>query len=130
MAQVRSLLRAFIQQHYFLADHNLLSDTLTEINIPKGLTAFQPIDLAALFDAVALTNVNVGNNQGASNMFVTVFIASLDPETGEFIFINSGHPPPIIFNKAGINANIVFAVQLGVAEEAQINLGPVRIAAQ
>jgi sigma-B regulation protein RsbU (phosphoserine phosphatase) len=107
MAQVRSLLRAFIQQHYFLADHNLLSDTLTEINIPEGLTAFQPIDLAALFDAVALTNVNVGNNQGDSNMFVTVFIASLDPETGEFIYINSGHPPPLIFNQAGIKDKLL-----------------------
>ncbi len=103
MAQVRSLLRAFIQQHYFLANHNMLSNDLMEYDLPlDNLTSFEPIDLTALFDAVALTNVHVGNNHGESNMFVTVFIASLDPETGEFIYINSGHPPVLIFNEAGL----------------------------
>jgi sigma-B regulation protein RsbU (phosphoserine phosphatase) len=108
MAQVRSLLRAFIQQHYFLANHNMLSTDLDELEIPEhNLESFRPIDLAALFDAVALTNVNIGNNQGNYNMFVTVFIASLDPQTGEFIYINCGHPPAIIFNEAGIKEKLM-----------------------
>ncbi|MBE2220972.1 MAG: SpoIIE family protein phosphatase [Anaerolineae bacterium] len=107
MAQVRSLLRAFIQQHYFLANHNLLSQEMSDFILPNELTAFQPIDLAALFDAVALTNVNIGNNHGDTNMFVTVFIASLDPQTGEFIYINCGHPPTLVFNETGLKEKLM-----------------------
>lgn len=107
MAQVRSLLRAFIQQHYFLADHKLLSSELTGFELPEGLGTFRPIDLAALFNAVALTNVHIGNNHSDANMFVTIFIASLDPETGEFIYINSGHPPALIFNESGIQEKLM-----------------------
>ncbi|NHZ72754.1 MAG: SpoIIE family protein phosphatase, partial [Aquificales bacterium] len=108
MAQVRSLLRAFIQQqHYFLANYNLLSTALTEIEVPEELSSFRSIDLAALFDAVALTNVSIGNDHSDSNMFVTVFIASLDPETGEYIYINSGHPPALIFNEDGVKDRLM-----------------------
>lgn len=99
MAQVRSLLRAFIQQHYFLSNHNMLSSELSDFELPAEIESFRPIDLAALYDAVALTNVHVGNNHGDSNMFVTVFIAALNPETGELIYINSGHPPVFVFNE-------------------------------
>jgi sigma-B regulation protein RsbU (phosphoserine phosphatase) len=107
MAQVRSLLRAFIQQHYFLADHKLLSSELNDFEIPENSSAFRPIDLAAIFNAVALTNVHIGNNHSDANMFVTVFIASLDPETGEFIYINSGHPPALIFNDEGLKEKLM-----------------------
>lgn len=107
MAQVRSLLRAFIQQHYFLADHNMLSSSLTDYEVPDCVQSFRPIDLAALFDAVALTNVQIGNNHGDSNMFVTLFIASLDPETGEFIYLNGGHPPVFVFNEQGVKEKLM-----------------------
>jgi sigma-B regulation protein RsbU (phosphoserine phosphatase) len=107
MAQVRSLLRAFIQQHYFLADHNMLSSSLADYEVPDCVQSFRPIDLAALFDAVALTNVQIGNNHGESNMFVTLFIASLDPATGEFIYLNGGHPPVVLFNEQGIKEKLM-----------------------
>lgn len=107
MAQVRSLLRAFIQQHYFLADHNMLSSSLADYEVPDCVKSFLPIDLAALFDAVALTNVQIGNNHRDSNMFVTLFIASLDPATGEFIYLNGGHPPVLVFNEQGIKEKLM-----------------------
>jgi len=40
-------------------------------------------------------------------MFVTVFIASLDPTTGEFIYINSGHPPPLVFNEGEVKEKLM-----------------------
>ena len=33
-------------------------------------------------------------------MFVTVFTGILDLKTGEFIFVNGGHNPPMVYNKA------------------------------
>ncbi|PID87151.1 MAG: hypothetical protein CSA11_06590 [Chloroflexi bacterium] len=107
MAQVRSLLRAFIQQHYFLANQNMLSSDLAEYALPHDdVTSFQPVDLAAILDAVTLTNVHVGHNHGESSVFVTVFIASLDPESGEFIYINCGHPPVLVLNEEGVKARL------------------------
>lgn len=107
MAQVRSLLRAFIQQHYFLADHNMLSNDLIDYEIPECVNSFRPIDLAALFDAVTLTNAHIGNNHGDTHMFVTLFIASLDPITGEFIYINGGHPPMLLFDEHRIKDRLM-----------------------
>jgi len=100
MAQVRSLLRAFIQQHYFLGDHGLLAKQVVG-PLPPDLTAFRPIDFAALLDSIMLTNVQVGSNHGTYNMFVTIFLASLDPQSGEFIYINSGHVPPLVMRESG-----------------------------
>jgi len=107
MAQVRSLLRAFIQQHYFLGNHNLLADQVMGMTEAPKVTAFRPIDFAVLLDSIMLTNVQVGGNHGTYNMFVTIFLASLDPETGEFIYINSGHLPPLLLNGAGVRQELM-----------------------
>lgn len=96
MAQIRSLLRAFIQQHYFLGDHETPMDPAAQNGALADLHSFKAIDLTALCDSVMLTNVHVGSNHQNSHMFATLFLAVLDPATGEFIYINSGHLPPLI----------------------------------
>lgn len=129
MAQVRSLLRAFIQQHFFLGDHNLLRQQVVPMSLSSDLTSFRPIDFGALLDSIMLTNVQVGSNHGASNMFVTIFLASLDPETGEFIYINSGHLPPLILGGNGVRQELMpTGPAVGLVADARYQVGVGRLA--
>jgi len=50
------------------------------------------------FGAVmALANNQLCQNNDAM-MFVTVFLGMLDLKTGEFIFVNGGHNPPLVYH--------------------------------
>lgn len=106
MAQVRSLLRAFIQQHYFLGDHEAALVPDAPGNPLKGLESFRAVDLTALSDAVMLTNVHIGSNHTNLNMFVTLFLAILDPMSGELIYVNSGHLPPLVLGDGGVRRKL------------------------
>ena len=106
MAQVRSLLRAFIQQHYFLGDHEAALVPDAPGNPLKGLESFRAVDLTALSDAVMLTNVHIGSNHTNLNMFVTLFLAILDPMSGELIYVNSGHLPPLVLGDEGVRRKL------------------------
>ncbi|MDD5648120.1 MAG: PP2C family protein-serine/threonine phosphatase, partial [Dehalococcoidia bacterium] len=46
---------------------------------------------------LAQTN-NILNQGNDTSMFVTVFCAVLDTRTGELVFSNGGHPPPLLGN--------------------------------
>lgn len=107
MAQIRSLLRAFIDQHYFLVDHKLIAENVQEFEVEEDITSFDPIDYVALYNAMVLTNAHIGSNHGNHNMFVTIFMAFLDPETGEYIYINSGHLPPLVFNNGNLKRRLL-----------------------
>ena len=50
-----------------------------------------------LAEVVAAANDKLCANNEAM-MFVTVFIGVLDLETGEFIFVNAGHNPPVVYH--------------------------------
>ncbi len=50
---------------------------------------------ADLLEIVQNVNVYLSENT-PSNRFVTLFIAELDPITGEFEYINAGHNPPLV----------------------------------
>ena len=50
-----------------------------------------------LAEVVAAANDKLCANNEAM-MFVTAFIGVLDLETGEFIFVNAGHNPPVIYH--------------------------------
>jgi serine phosphatase RsbU (regulator of sigma subunit)/uncharacterized membrane protein len=41
---------------------------------------------------------NILNPENDTSMFVTIFCAILDTQTGELIFSNGGHPPPLLGN--------------------------------
>jgi sigma-B regulation protein RsbU (phosphoserine phosphatase) len=49
----------------------------------------------SLYDMVKSVNQYLANNT-PTNRFVTLFIAELDPETGNLNYINAGHNPPIM----------------------------------
>ncbi len=95
---------------YFLDDKHL-AITVADVS-GKGISA-------ALFMVISKTILNnfsesfyklnglapvvtAANEQLCANndamMFVTVFIGVLDLETGEFVYVNAGHNPPVIYH--------------------------------
>jgi sigma-B regulation protein RsbU (phosphoserine phosphatase) len=85
MALFRSLIRAFAERMRFLDD-----DAAEQMR--------------QLVDHV---NGYIARTHGSANMFATLFFAILDPASGELIYINGGHEPPIIIGKAGVGARLV-----------------------
>ena len=55
--------------------------------------------LNGLAPVVAAANEQLCANNDAM-MFVTAFIGVLDLETGEFVYVNAGHNPPVIYHAA------------------------------
>jgi sigma-B regulation protein RsbU (phosphoserine phosphatase) len=84
MALFRSLIRAFSERMRFVGDD-------------------APEQLRQLVDHV---NGYIARTHGSANMFATLFFAILDPASGELIYINGGHEPPIISGKAGGSARL------------------------
>ncbi|MEP6894299.1 MAG: PAS domain S-box protein [Chloroflexota bacterium] len=63
------------------------------------------IDVENVSDQIQSIIVNTNNfiaeYHGKSNMFATMFFGVLDPDTGILYYVNGGHEPPIILNRAG-----------------------------
>jgi len=47
------------------------------------------------------TNDYIARLHGRTNMFATVFLASLEPISGEFAYVNAGHEPALIISPDG-----------------------------
>jgi sigma-B regulation protein RsbU (phosphoserine phosphatase) len=100
MALIRSLLRAFLQQRY---NRESLSTSLihpANLSITQSPAPFSPDDREALVEAVQQTNAYVTANHAQSYMFATVFCALLDPVSGELLYLNGGHTPPLVLSPA------------------------------
>ena len=78
MALTRSLLRAFTQQ-----------------NLNESETESQQIG-PKLLHTIRLTNDYIAETHGDANMFATLFVGLLDPDSGKLIYTNCGHEPPIL----------------------------------
>ncbi|HKJ84865.1 MAG TPA: SpoIIE family protein phosphatase, partial [Spirochaetia bacterium] len=78
MVLFRSLLRAFGEQ--------VLPDASVEDQILR---------------IVRSTNDFVAEYHGRSNMFATIFLAVLDPESGDLYYVNGGHEPPVVLDAKG-----------------------------
>jgi sigma-B regulation protein RsbU (phosphoserine phosphatase) len=97
MSLVRSLLRAFSQQYAYL--HQMSGET-------QEIGSAEPNDKFDLLNTIQLTNAYIGENHQQAHMFATLFFGILDPETGQLIYVNAGHNPPIVFNVAGVKTTL------------------------
>ena len=61
-----------------------------------AMTMGNPDNFAAV---MSLSNNQLCQNNDAM-MFVTVFMGMLNLKTGEFVFVNGGHNPPLIYKKS------------------------------
>jgi sigma-B regulation protein RsbU (phosphoserine phosphatase) len=94
MALLRSLLRAFAQQHYYLMAQ--ANEAAAGARKKAEARPFLPLDKEVLLNTVRLTNGYIGHNHANTHIFATLFFAILDPDSGEVLYINCGHIPPLL----------------------------------
>ena len=96
---------------YYFLDEKHLAITVADVSgkgIPAALFmvisktvlknfAVSTHNREGLAEVVAAANDKLCANNEAM-MFVTAFIGVLDLETGEFIFVNAGHNPPVVYH--------------------------------
>jgi sigma-B regulation protein RsbU (phosphoserine phosphatase) len=82
-------------------------------NVPEALRAFNAF--------VAADN--------PSGMFVTLFYATLEPETGRLAYINAGHNPPVLVRGSEHQVILLRAhgIALGIWSEAKLEEHPVQL---
>lgn len=103
MTLFRSLIRATAQSRRFMnwaVDHNPANTRVSE---------GQDIETLAdetLRNTISLTNNYVAATHGSTSMFASVFIALLDPQTGELSYINAGHEEAFIIDASGIKTRL------------------------
>src|SRR5262249_18251313 len=67
--------------------------------VRTALEAASPADL--LTPVAGFTNDYIARLHGRTNMFATVFLAALTPQTGRFDYVNAGHEPAIVIGADG-----------------------------
>jgi len=67
--------------------------------VRESLEAATPADL--LTRVAGFTNDYIARLHGRTNMFATVFLAALNPMTGQFDYVNAGHEPAIVIAPDG-----------------------------
>jgi len=67
--------------------------------VRQALEATTPADL--LTRVAGFTNDYIARLHGRTNMFATVFLAALTPQTGQFDYVNAGHEPAIVIAPDG-----------------------------
>lgn len=66
------------------------------------MQAIQSASAAELLTRVAgFTNDYIARLHGRTNMFATVFLASLEPDSGELVYVNAGHEPALVIAPDG-----------------------------
>ncbi len=55
-----------------------------------------------LVRVATFTNNYIARLHGRTNMFATVFLAIIDPESGACTYLNAGHEPPLVVSDSGI----------------------------
>jgi len=67
--------------------------------VMQALQSASPADL--LTRVAGFTNDYIARLHGRTNMFATVFLASLEPYSGELVYVNAGHEPALVISPDG-----------------------------
>jgi sigma-B regulation protein RsbU (phosphoserine phosphatase) len=121
MALFRSLIRAFAGQNF---SRSWMS--LPGVN-PEG-DEVQPSLAAALKSVISLTNDYIAIHHGDTSMFATLFFGILNPATGELVYINGGHEPPVIAGAQGVKERLMpTGPALGLFPDVEFTIGQTRL---
>ncbi|MEU8517013.1 SpoIIE family protein phosphatase [Kitasatospora sp. NPDC048722] len=95
MALIRSLLR-------HTAEHSGLQSLMTAALAPgDGADLIPVVGATPLMNAVVGTNGYLTRNHSGQGYFATMFFSVLDPVTGNLVYINGGHNPPLLVPREG-----------------------------
>ena len=67
--------------------------------VMQAIQSASPADL--LTRVAGFTNDYIARLHGRTNMFATVFLACLEPYSGELVYVNAGHEPALIVSPDG-----------------------------
>ena len=73
--------------------------------VRQSLESATPADL--LTRVAGFTNDYIARLHGRTNMFATVFLAALTPQTGQFDYLNAGHEPAIVMGRDGTTLELM-----------------------
>lgn len=100
MALIRSLLRHTAEQSGLQS--LIAADLLNETHVWEEQTRAIPVVGATpLLNAVVGTNNYLTRNHIRQGYFATLFFGVLDPVTGNLVYINGGHNPPVLVSPDG-----------------------------
>jgi sigma-B regulation protein RsbU (phosphoserine phosphatase) len=111
MAIFRTLLRAgsLYGMKSIRTGSDMLSEPMEPIKAQQDWSEERPgqrprklptIGLSQL-ESVPSTNSYMSNTHGIDAYFVTLFFGILDPRTGDLIYVNGGHNPPLVLRAGG-----------------------------
>ncbi|REJ78435.1 MAG: FHA domain-containing protein [Acidobacteria bacterium] len=87
----------------------------------------QTMARSALPDMVSAVNEYLASNT-PSNRFITFFVGELDPESGEMIYINAGHNPPLVGRSdGGVEELASGGFPLGIMPGADFEVGSIKL---
>ncbi len=105
MAVIRSLIRAFSEQHASFGLPILADSRTSAPNSVEHRLASLFEDLNAL-NTVVMANNYIARTHGNLTMFATLFLGVLDPDTGLVTYVNGGHEAPVIIGAHGIESRL------------------------
>jgi sigma-B regulation protein RsbU (phosphoserine phosphatase) len=101
MAVIRSLIRAFSEQHVSFSSAPPGEQRAPREGSVEHKLATLFADLNAL-NTVVMANNYIARTHSALNMFATLFLGVLDPETGSLTYVNAGHEAPVVLAGSGV----------------------------
>ncbi|MEU8693806.1 SpoIIE family protein phosphatase [Streptomyces sp. NPDC048665] len=125
MALIRSLLR-------HTAEHSGLQNLMTthQPGPSEGHSPVIPVVGATpLMNAVVGTNGYLTRNHSGQGYFATMFFSVLDPATGNLVYINGGHNPPLLVAAEGGDPQPLEPTgpAVGVIPDCAFSLGHARV---
>jgi serine phosphatase RsbU (regulator of sigma subunit) len=93
--------------------------------VRQALESATPADL--LTRVAGFTNDYIARLHGRTNMFATVFLGALDPESGQLDYVNAGHEPALVITPHGTRALRPTGPALGLGPDAAFRAAQARL---
>ncbi|MET9734959.1 SpoIIE family protein phosphatase [Streptomyces sp. NPDC006458] len=124
MALIRSLLRHTAEQSGLqsLIAAELMGEETTWAEHSRAIPV---VGATPLLNAVVGTNNYLTRNHIRQGYFATMFFGVLDPATGNLVYINGGHNPPVLLSESGAKPVLLQPTgpAVGVIPDVDFSLG-------